>query len=191
LSRTELQLLSKANALETLVGNRHQANWKALGFRTPLPLLPPVIEEAATPLLPRPKEGEEVLADFESVGLTLGKHPLALLRKYLIGDKLSSDLLELAQGAQAKFSGLVVVRQKPSSANGVIFLTVEDEMGSINAIIWPSLVDTYYNEVMHSKLLSISGTVQREGEVVHLIAQVLEDRSSLIGQLDTPSRNFC
>jgi len=114
-----------------------------------------------------------------------------LLRKYLIGDKLSSDLLELAQGAQAKFSGLVVVRQKPSSANGVIFLTVEDEMGSINTIIWPSLVDTYYNEVMHSKLLSISGTVQREGEVVHLIAQVLEDRSSLIGQLDTPSRNFC
>ena len=191
LSRSELQLLSKANALETLVGNRHQANWKALGFRAPLPLLPPVIEEAATPLLPRPKEGEEVLADFESIGLTLGRHPLALLRKHLIGDKLSSDLLELAQGTRAKFSGLVVVRQKPSSAKGVIFLTLEDEMGPINVIIWPSLVNTYYNEVMHSKLLSISGTVQREGEVVHLIAQVLEDRSSLIGQLDTPLRNFC
>ena len=84
-----------------------------------------------------------------------------------------------------------MVRQKPSSAKGVIFLTLEDEMGPINVIIWPSLVNAYYNEVMHSKLLSISGTVQREGEVVQLIAQVLEDRSSLIGQLDTPLRNFC
>lgn len=191
LNAKELRALSNANAFKSLVGNRHQANWKVLGFKVPLPLIPTVFDQEALPLLPNPKEGAETLADFASLGLTLGRHPMMLLRKYLTGQERVSTLSDVIPNTPTQVSGLVVVRQKPSSAKGVVFLTLEDETGSINVIVWPSLVETYHNQVMHSKLLSVSGKIQREGEVIHLIAEVLEDRSVLLGELNTSSRDFC
>jgi error-prone DNA polymerase len=116
---------------------------------------------------------------------------MMLLRKYLTGQERVSTLSDVIPNTPTQVSGLVVVRQKPSSAKGVVFLTLEDETGSINVIVWPSLVETYHNQIMHSKLLSVSGKIQREGEVIHLIAEVLEDRSVLLGELNTSSRDFC
>ncbi|BAU47352.1 DNA polymerase [Sulfurifustis variabilis] len=193
LDRRDLDALAAAGALRALSGHRHRARWAVAGVERPLPLLAGAEIAEGVPLLRPPTEAEDLVADYASLGLTLGRHPLALLRGELRARYRclsAADLRAVPHGRRARTAGLVVCRQHPSSASGVIFITLEDETGQTNLIVWPGVVERQRREVLHARLLVVSGEVQREGEVLHLIAGRLEDRSALLGDLLARSRDF-
>ena len=133
-----------------------------------------------------------MVADYASLGLTLGRHPLALLRRRLRRMRLSTaaDLHAFPNGRPGRTAGIVTCRQCPSTANGVVFVTLEDETGYVNVVVWRHLVERQRQELLGSNLLGVHGVVQREGEVVHLVAHRLIDHTSLLGGLATQSRDF-
>jgi error-prone DNA polymerase len=193
LDRGDLQVLAGGNALEALAGHRRQALWQAAGAVPDKDLLRPAGLSEETPVLEAPSEGQEILGDYRAQGLTLGRHPLALLRPQLLAKRfLPADvLMDFQNGQLARACGIVTVRQRPGTANGVLFLTLEDETGNVNVIVWPNLVEQQRREVLNSHLLGVYGVWQREGEVRHLVAKRLVDMSHLLGRLDTRSRDFC
>ncbi|MGH8261791.1 MAG: OB-fold nucleic acid binding domain-containing protein, partial [Steroidobacteraceae bacterium] len=146
----------------------------------------------ARPLLTTPTEGQTLEADYASVGLTLGRHPLALLRERLSMERISTAaaLLALPHGSLVRAAGLVLLRQHPSSANGVTFMTLEDETGQVNLIVWRKVGEAQRRPLVESRLLEVRGKVQRQGEIVHVIAHRLIDRSDLVAGLVTGSRDF-
>ena len=192
LDRGQLRVLAQAGALRALAGNRHQAAWAALAVEPPLPVLAAAVIREGTPLLRVPREGEDTVADYATTGLTLGRHPLALLRPRLARRRVLSaaDLARCRHGDRVRTAGLVITRQRPGTATGVVFVTLEDETGSINVIVWASLVETQRRPLLEARLLEVTGEVQREGEVIHVIARHLGDRSALLGRLSIASRDF-
>ena len=193
LNRHDLQVLAGANALQSLAGNRRQALWQAVGGAPDKDLLRVThIEEDTPPLVP-PSEGDEIIGDYRAQGLTLGRHPLALLRPTLLDKRfLPADVLNtFSDGQLARGAGIVTVRQRPGTAKGVLFITIEDETGNVNVIVWPDLVDKYRREVLGASLLGVYGVWQQEGIVRHLVAKRLVDLSHLLGRLPTSSRDFC
>jgi error-prone DNA polymerase len=192
LDRRELAALARSGALESIAGHRHEAYWKVAGFEAHTPLLKGTVKEEPTPQLRAPTEGETLVADYASLGLTLGRHPLELLRGHLIRARsiTASKLLELPHGSAAKVTGIVTGRQRPGTASGTVFVTLEDETGWINVIVWPSLVEKQRRELLGSKLMTVHGTLEREGDVAHVVARRLVDDSRLLGELATVSRDF-
>lgn len=192
LNRTDLQALAGANALAPLAGHRRQALWQAVVNAPDKGLLrqAPVIEEQIT--LQAPGEGETIVADYRSLGLTLGRHPLALLRPILTAKRfLPADVLNTFSDRQfARGCGIVTTRQRPQTAKGVIFVTLEDETGLVNVIVWPDLVEKQRKELLGSSLLGVYGIWQCQNNVRHLIAKRLVDLSKLLGELNTGSRDF-
>ena len=130
------------------------------------------------------------MQDYASIGLTLRSHPLALLRPKLAKHVTARKLEDLPDGAWARVSGIVTCRQRPGTAKGTVFVTLEDETGWINVIVWPDLVEGQRRELLAARLLGVAGKVQREREVLHLVARRLFDYSALLGSLTTNSRNF-
>ncbi len=192
LDRGTVRVLSQGGALATLVGNRHHASWAALGIETPLEVLPEARIREAAPLLRTPGEGEDIVADYAKLGFTLGRHPLALLREHLHRRRCltAADIASAEPGQRIRTAGLVISRQRPGTATGVVFVTLEDETGIINLIVWANLVEAQRRELLHAQLLGVVGEVQRDGEVVHVIAQRLSDHSPLLGRLKAASRDF-
>ncbi|MGH8568619.1 MAG: OB-fold nucleic acid binding domain-containing protein, partial [Gammaproteobacteria bacterium] len=192
LHRRDLEALTKADALVQLAGQRHQAYWAVLGIEAPTPLLAATTVNEASPLLRPPTEGEAIAADYGSLGLTLRQHPLALLRPRLeqMAFVTAERVLCLGHGETVRAAGLVITRQRPGTVTGVVFVTLEDETGYLNLIVWSSLVDSQRKELLGSRLLGVIGEVQREGEVVHVLARKLEDHTDLLGRLSTHSRDF-
>jgi len=192
LARRDLNLLAGAGALEVLAGNRHKAHWRVLGVETPLPLLDVPRFNEGDPMLPVPGEGQNLIADFQSTGLSLGRHPLALLRTHLSSLRMATaaDIRRCRHGEHVRAAGIVINRQRPSTASGVIFMTLEDETGHINVVVWPWVVERQRREVVGSRMVGIHGTIEREGEVVHLVAGRITDLSHLLGRLQTTSRDF-
>jgi error-prone DNA polymerase len=193
LDRGDLQVLAAGNALGPLAGHRRQALWQAAGGVPDKDLLRPTTPVEEVPVLAAPKEGEEIVGDYRAQGLTLGRHPLALLRERLLARRfLPADVLHDFQNGQlARACGIVTVRQRPGTAKGVLFLTIEDETGNVNVIVWPQLVEQQRREVLNASLLGVYGVWQREGEVRHLVAKRLVDMSDWLGKLDARSRDFC
>jgi len=193
LDRHDLQVLAAGNALSQLAGHRRQALWQAVGAVPDKDLLRPTLPDEETPVLPAPSEGEDILGDYQSHGLTLRRHPVALLRPTLFQHRFmpAATLNTYTSGMVARACGMVTVRQRPGTANGVIFMTLEDETGSVNVIIWPSLLEQQRREVLSAPLLGVYGVWQEEGLVRHLIAKRLVDMSHLLGRLPTVSRDFC
>jgi error-prone DNA polymerase len=193
LDRGDLQVLAAGNALGPLAGHRRQALWQAAGGVPDKDLLRPTSPVEEVPVLAAPKEGEEIVGDYRAQGLTLGRHPLALLRERLLARRfLPADVLHDFQNGQlARACGIVTVRQRPGTAKGVLFLTIEDETGNVNVIVWPQLVEQQRREVLNASLLGVYGVWQREGEVRHLVAKRLVDMSHWLGKLDARSRDFC
>jgi error-prone DNA polymerase len=196
LDRGDLEALAAAGALSALSGNRHLAFWEVAGTERALPLAPQgeragSIEEGR-PLLEAPTEGQRIVADYASVGLTLGRHPMALLRERLARNRLltASDLGCVAHGKIIRTAGIVLMRQRPQSAKGVTFLTLEDESGQVNVIVWESVGMQQRRPLLESKLLEIQGELQRQEGITHVIARRLIDRSALLGELVTRSRDF-
>ncbi len=201
LERDDLDRLAAGGALAGLAGHRRQAAWAVAAVPVQRDLLfeASAVAEAEfsnatplTPLLAAPSEGEALVSDYATLGLTLGRHPLALLRKHLQGRHYLTAvaLRELSHNCPARCVGIVTGRQRPGTASGVIFLTIEDETGLANVIVHPALAERQRRELLASRLLGVLGVLQREGDVVHLIAKRLMDHSELLGQLATRSRDF-
>jgi error-prone DNA polymerase len=192
LNSRDLKCLANAGALTTLAGHRRQAHWQAAGAAA----LPAVMREARfdeTPLqLPQASEGEELVADYRHLGFTLNRHPLALLRPALatLRFETAAQIGAHPDRKLARAAGLVTCRQRPGTASGVVFITLEDETGVTNVIVHGHLVERQRREVLTARLLGVYGVMQREGQVVHLVAKRLVDRSELLGRLDVASRDF-
>ena len=188
----ELSLLAAADALSSLSGHRRQQMWDAVARHTPPALLQEApIAEPAVELPPAP-EGEAIVWDHRSTGLSLRRHPLALLRPQLQARRLSTaaELAHAPDRRLVRHAGLVTLRQQPDTAGGVMFVTLEDETGVVQAIVWRSLRERYRRALMQSRLLAVHGVWQREGEVCSLIAGHLEDLTPLLGSLAVSSRDF-
>ena len=192
LTSADLQALAAAGALRSLTGNRHKSHWLALGIEQPLGLFPEPHFGEATPMLSVPSEGEDIVGDYRSLGFSLGRHPLALLRPHLRHLQLGTaeEVGELRHGERIRAAGLVINRQRPSTASGVIFMTLEDETGCINVVIWPWVAERQRRIVLGARLMAVHGSIEREGAVVHLVANRLVDHSALLGSLETRSRDF-
>lgn len=187
-----LTLLASANALSSLTGNRRQALWVASGSASLKGLLRTAAIEEENLSLDAPTDAEDLVSDYSTLGLTLGRHPLSFLRDRLSKRRYTrSDVLNVyGDGRPASGAGLVTVRQRPQTASGTVFITLEDEKGNVNVIIWPTLVEKQRREVMNARLLGVRGQWQSKGGVKHLVAIQLEDLSHLLGELETTSRDF-
>ncbi len=144
------------------------------------------------PALPQASEGSEIVTDYRAMGFTLGRHPLELLRDRLRADRLlpARELAQLRNGQIAQACGIVTVRQRPGTAKGLLFITLEDETGQTNVIVWPALLEKYRREALGASLLAVYGVWQAEGKVHHLVAKELRDCSDLLGALRVESHDF-
>ncbi len=192
LEARDLKCLAAAGALNALAEHRRRAYWDVAGIETRPHLLREAPVREAAPALAAPTEGEDLVADFASLGLTLGRHPLALLRDRLRGMGLATavEVRAAAHGQTLSACGIVTGRQRPDTASGVVFVTLEDETGYVNVVVWSTLVERQRRELLGARLLAVQGTIEREGAVVHLVARRLADHSTLLGRLLTRSRDF-
>ncbi|KPJ93138.1 MAG: hypothetical protein AMJ53_08030 [Gammaproteobacteria bacterium SG8_11] len=192
LNKSDLQSLAAANALKGLSGDRHQAFWQVAGTENGLTLFPSPEFYETDVMLHKPTEGQDIVSDYAAVGLTVGRHPLELLRQRLIKHKIATSLQlwDMPSGVLATAAGLVICRQRPGSANNVMFVTLEDELGHTNVVVWPQIAEQQKKALLKARLLAVTGTVQQEDGVLHLIAKKLEDLSAWLGQLDARSRDF-
>jgi len=192
LEQHEMTLLAGADALMSLSGHRRQQAWDASALRSTPRLLrdAPVHEDILE--LPSAPEGEEIVFDYAALGLTLRRHPLALLRPHLDKHRLltAEQLNDMPNGRLVRYGGIVTLRQQPETANGTIFVSLEDETGVIQVICWKSLRERQRQVLLGSRLLAVFGTWQRDGNVKNLIAGRLEDLTPLLGRLTTESRDF-
>jgi error-prone DNA polymerase len=192
-----LALLARADALRALSGHRHQAAWAVAGIDTrPTPLLRQTRVGEAAVELTAPAEAEETLADYRALGLTLNRHPLALLREDLKRFRVepAAVLRGYPDGRLARASGLVTHRQRPETAKGTMFVTLEDDTGVVNAIVWPAVVESQRKPLLAARLLTLYGRWQRQGEgeraVMHLVVMKAIDHSGLLHGLVSRSRDF-
>ena len=192
LDRRELGCLAAAGALEGFAGHRHRAAWNVAGVEAPLPILPQLRIAEGIPLLRAPREGEDIVADYAHTGLTLRRHPLALLRARLEtrGILTAAQLRGMKQGTTVRTAGLVITRQRPGSAQGVTFVTLEDETGYVNLIVWRNVADRQRQALIGSRLMGVAGELQLEGEVMHVIAHRIVDLSRWLGRIVTSPRDF-
>ena len=194
--------MAAADALSALSGDRHRAFWQASAVDK-------VTDDGYSGsffkdqnflkndfnidvLLPTVSEEENIFSDYVSTGFTLRKHPIALFREHLNSYQVSlaSELGNIGNRISAKVVGLVTCRQRPTTASGVTFLTLEDETGFINVVIWPSLGERLRPIVRQSMVMGVIGEIQRNDGVIHLIAQELVDLSHWLGSLESCSSDF-
>ena len=192
LNQGDLQRLAAAGALASLAGHRRNAHWLAAGVQTQSPLLQDASIVETPPQLPAPTEGQNIVADYTSTGLTLGRHPLALLRPRLQRMKIvkAAQLTQFTNGDTVRAAGIVTCRQRPGTASGVVFVTLEDETGYVNVVVWNRIAENQRRELLGARLMGVEGKLQREGDVIHLIARRLTDHTRLLGTLATASRDF-
>jgi error-prone DNA polymerase len=188
LTRSDLALLADADAYGSLALDRRGAGWDVAGLEAEaLPLFAekPCSEPAAD--LPRMALGDEVAEDYAVTGLSLKRHPMALLRPLLARDRVipTAALSRTTPGRRVAVAGLVLVRQQPGSAKGTIFMTIEDETGIANLIVWPAVYELHRRAVLGGSLVTAIGRVQREGLVVHLVVETLIDRGAVLKRLRT------
>ena len=192
LGRRDLDVLASSGALKHLAGHRHQARWQVSGVEKPMPLFGSMQRYEATPLLAKPTEGQDIVADYQVTGLTLERHPLALLRNRLerYHYRKANDLPSLGNGQPVCVAGLVITKQRPGTASGVTFVTLEDETGYMNLVVWKTLAEEYRAPLLNARLMGVRGEVQIEGKVIHVIAHELVDHSEMLGDLTVRSRDF-
>jgi error-prone DNA polymerase len=192
LDAKDLGALAAAGALASLASHRHRARWEVAGVEPPTELFPRLRFAEALPLLRKPTEGDDIAADYRHVGVSLGRHPLALIRARLdaLGIDAARAVAERQPGARVRTAGLVITRQRPSSASGVTFVTLEDETGYVNLVVWERLAERARRPLLGARLLGVAGVVQKQSGVLHVIAEELADLSGLLGGLETRSRDF-
>ena len=192
LDQPQMKLLAAADALSSLSGHRRQQVWDAAALRTAPGLMKDALVDEAPLALPEAPEGEAIVWDYDSLGLTLRRHPLALLRPQLTKRRLMSAeaLNQAPNGRLVRHCGIVTLRQQPGTAAGVVFVSLEDETGVVQVIVWKHLRERQRTVLTQSRLLAVHGVWQREGEAKNLIAGHLEDLTPLLHGLSTVSRDF-
>jgi len=192
LDRQALQALAAADALRALSGHRRAALWEAADSVPQRDLLRDAARHEQAPLLDAPTEADDIRADYESLKMTLRRHPVALLRERLArrGFTPAEILKTYPDRRLARACGIVTVRQRPGTAKGAVFVTLEDETGQVNVIVWPGLVESQRRELVGAPLLGVYGTWQSHQGVQHLLAKRLVDLTPLLGKLVVSSRNF-
>jgi len=190
--RRELAALASAGALRALAGHRHRARWAVAGVENPGGLFASLQRFEATPLLKKPTEGQNIVADYRSVGLTLERHPLHLIRHRMDRYRYvqASRLPELANGCGINVAGLVITKQRPGTASGVTFVTLEDETGHVNLVVWKHVAERDRAALLNARLMGVRGELQIEGKVIHVIARQLVDHTDMLGDLEVKSRDF-
>ncbi len=198
LDRGMLAALAEAGALRGIAGHRHRARWASAAVQAPREdLLLGVdgrdrVDDRGIAIRP-PDPRDDLDADYRSTGLTLGRHPVAFVRGELRRRRIRTvrDVLSLPHGRRTRACGLVTMRQRPQTANGTLFLTLEDETGSLNVVLWPRVWERQRAVVLGTGLLAVDGVLETDGEVQHLIADRLEDFDALLDGFRTRSRDFC
>ncbi len=194
LDRRAQSLLADAGALRGLAGHRHRARWAITGVEPQLPLFAdtPAQVEPDRIVLPLPSPDADMRADYAMTGTTLGHHPLAMIRKQLSARRYqrSGQVAAMPHGRHVRIAGLVTLRQRPQTASGVIFMTLEDEDGMTNVVVWRDLAERQRRELLESRLLAVEGRLEHKDGVRHLVANRLQNLSALLGDLDTRSRDF-
>jgi error-prone DNA polymerase len=193
-----LERLAEADAFRSLGHDRRQALWQVRGLgEKPLPLFAAadVREAGREPAvrLTAMTQGREVVEDYRSTQLSLRDHPLAFLRGELARGGIipCAKLADVPDGRKVEVAGVILVRQKPGSAKGVLFVTIEDESGIANIIIWPGKFEAHRRIVLSAAMISVKGSVQREGQVIHVIADRISDHTQLlrsVGEMEFPHR---
>ncbi|TBR12650.1 MAG: error-prone DNA polymerase [Lysobacter sp.] len=191
LDRRERGLLADAGVLKSLLGHRHKARWLVAGVETQTPLFQNDVDETLV-ALPLPSVADGVRADYDTLGLTLGRHPLCVLRSVLTKRRCwrSRDFKANPPTRIICFAGLVTLRQRPSTASGVTFLTLEDEDGLVNAVVWRQVAEHFRRPLLESRLMMIRGRLESQDGVQHLIARELHNWNEVLGPLSTSSRDF-
>jgi error-prone DNA polymerase len=194
INQKDLEALSAADALATLSGHRHKTHWAIMALKDARPLLVDEHRQQDNDMdaITAPSTTENVIFDYQSTGLTLRAHPLALLRPQSPFDQCrrQSDLIAMGNRRFVRTAGLVTCRQRPGTASGVVFLTLEDETGNINVIVWPRVQEQFRAALMTAQLLLIKGTVESRDGVTHVIASGLYDHSHALSDLAVKSRDF-
>jgi error-prone DNA polymerase len=196
LQRRELDLLAAADALAGLAGHRRQAAWAAsveqVAASRQGDLFAGMASPGETATLAAPAETENLVADYRHLGLSLRRHPLSFLRHQLAARRFvtAAELRHAGDRALVRAAGIVVGRQRPGTASGIVFVTLEDESGLVNVVVRPQLVERQRRALLGASLLGVFGQLQVEGEVVHLVAGRLVDLSAWLGRLETASRDF-
>ena len=192
LNRRDLEALAAADALAGISHHRHRAHWAVSGVEAPTELFPRIHIPEGGAMLNKPTEGQDIAADYNHLGLSLRRHPMALLRAYFDQGQVASaaELWSLPDGAGVMTAGLVITKQRPGSASGVTFVTLEDETGYVNLVVWERIAQRQRRVLLGARLMGVRGQVQREGEVLHVVARQLLDHSQLLGQLTVRSRDF-
>jgi error-prone DNA polymerase len=192
LNRFEQARLADADALRSLSGDRHRARWDVQALAVPTAVFGQarIAEDAVT--LTQPSLFDDVAADYARVGLSLKAHPLSLVRKPLRARRVLSaaEVAQRPHDARVRVAGLVTVRQRPGTASGVTFVTLEDETGNVNLVIWLRIAEAQRRVLLESRLLAVDGRVQRANGVQHVVAERLHNYSALLGDLATRSRDF-
>ncbi len=188
-----LRLLAEADAFTSLNLTRRQALWEVLSLSdeaAPLFDAPP--SDSPSPLLPTMSLGQEIMTDYSTAGLSLKNHPLALLRDHFTQNKIitAAQLRSIPHGKWVRVAGLVLIRQRPGTASGIVFETLEDETGIVNLIVRPDIYDRYRPAARHAALLQAEGNVERQGEIIHIMARRLTDLSPLLTGYEFHSRDF-
>jgi error-prone DNA polymerase len=196
LDRHDLAVLAEAAALRGLAGPRHRARWEIAAVEKPVDdLLKPAAKSEPDPFysIRPPSEVDNTRADYASTGLTLGRHPIALLRSVLKRRRAitARELHRKPHESRVRACGLVTMRQRPMTASGTIFLTLEDETGFVNVVIWPRLFEKQRAEILAASILAVDGVLETDGDVHHLIASRVHDFSFLAENLQSRSRDFC
>lgn len=195
LSRGALQTLARADATASLQINRRDALWKALPAKENLALFQDVegpLTEEADPQLPKLSAQDDVIADYSTAGLSLKKHPLSFLREHLEGFRAiaAEHLAEHPPDRRVKVAGMVLMRQRPQTAAGITFMTLEDETGIANLVIYPSVWQKFRKVARFASVLLASGRLQREGDIIHVVCDRLDDVSDMLNRLPRSSRDF-
>lgn len=192
LNQAELEALAMSDSLYTLAGHRAKSFWAISGVEKPMPLLPQPKFTEATPLLNKAPPLEQVKWDYHSTSMSLREHPLTFIRKKL--DKMdmrhSQQLWQQPNGSEATTAGIIICRQRPKTSSGTTFLTLEDEFGISNIIVWGKLCETHYSVLLSAQLLLVRGKVQLEDNVLNLIASQLINGNHLLTDITLPSRDF-
>jgi error-prone DNA polymerase len=197
LPRKSIERLAEADAFGSLALSRRQALWEVMELsdeQEPLfdePEYKSQISDLQT-ILPTMPLGQEVMTDYSTTRLSLKTHPLALVRDTLTSQHIltAREVNSLPHGRWVKVAGLVLIRQRPGTASGIVFITLEDETGVVNLIVRPNTFDQYRAAARHAALLQCHGYVERQGQVVHVMAKRLFDRSELIRGYEVSSRDF-
>jgi error-prone DNA polymerase len=193
LGKPVMQKLAEADAFGSLSRSRRPAVWEALPLdNAERPLFAAEEDDRAPATLPAMPVGQEVLTDYTTTGLSLKCHPVSLVREQLeqLNVLPASQVVTLPAGKIVRVCGLVLVRQRPGTASGVVFITLEDETGVVNLVVWPKVYERFRPAARHAALLQCDGIIERQGQVVHVMARRMTDRSDLLRGASFHSRDF-